>query len=53
MDKKKIAKIELCYDIGDDLPDGAWWALVQEHGLEPEDFMEYWDEKNSKKKKSK
>lgn len=24
----------------DNLPDGAFWALAEEHGLYPEDFIE-------------
>lgn len=27
-------------DIHADLPDGAFWALAEEYGLMPEDFIE-------------
>lgn len=46
---KKIAEIELCYDIGGDFPDGAWWALVAEHGIDPEEIMAYFEMKGAAK----
>jgi hypothetical protein len=43
-----ISKIELCYDLYSDLPDGAWWAACAEQGVEPEDLVTYWEEKKAK-----
>ena len=48
MDAKKKAQIELVYNIGSDLPDGAWWALCADHGLDQYDLVEYWEEKGNK-----
>jgi len=31
---------DLFSDIYDDLPDGAFFAMAEEHGLQPEDFIE-------------
>ena len=45
---KKIAEIELCYDIGSDFPDGAWWGLLEEHGVDVEDLVAYWEERKKK-----
>ena len=36
---KKIAR-EILDDVYGDLPDGAYFAVAEEFGLEPEDFIE-------------
>lgn len=44
---QKLARIELCYDIAGDFPDGAWWAFCEEQDLYPDDFIAYWDWKKA------
>lgn len=50
--QQKIAEIELCYDIGSDFSDGAWWALCGEHGVDADDLVAYHEWKNQKEVKS-
>lgn len=38
-----LDKINLCYDIGSEFPDGAWWALCEENGVCPEDLEARWE----------
>lgn len=39
-DFSKDVNKEIFECISDDLPDGAYWAMAGEFGLEPEDFIE-------------
>jgi hypothetical protein len=32
-------EFEMLDDIYGDLPDGAYWAVMAEHGIEPEDLL--------------
>ena len=46
---QKLAAIELCYDLYSDLPDGAWFAACEEHGITIEDWEAYSEMEKEKK----
>lgn len=47
--EKTAAKIELVESITADWSGGAWWAFVEEQGLDADDLAAYWDEHKEKK----
>ena len=47
--EKMARKIEQIQDQYDDLPDGAYLAVCDENGVQPEDLMAYFDEHEKEK----
>ena len=45
---KKVAAIELCYDVAGDWSDGAFWAFCEENGVDAYDLEAYEQEKKLK-----